>query len=86
MRSRYSAYARGNAEYLLETWHHSTRPAELELDDTRWYRLDILASTKGGPLDSVGTVEFEAFFRGGSQHENSTFVREGGRWLYVAAL
>ena len=86
MRSRYSAYATGNAGYLLDTWHATTRPASLELDDTRWYRLDILGSTKGGPLDHVGTVEFEAFYRGGSQHENSSFVREQGRWFYVAAL
>jgi SEC-C motif-containing protein len=87
MRSRYSAFATGNAAYLVETWHASTRPAAMELDDgIRWYRLDILATTKGGPLDSTGTVEFEAFYRGGSQRELSSFVKEQGRWFYVAAL
>ena len=86
MRSRYSAYATGNAAYLLATWHPSTRPAGLHPGDTRWYRLDILGTTKGGPLDRTGTVEFEAFYRGGSQHENSSFVREQGRWFYLAAL
>lgn len=86
MRSRYSAYVIGNLDYILATWHPSTRPTDMLLDeDTRWYRLDILATTKGGPLDREGTVEFEAFYRGGSQHENSSFVREQGRWLYVAA-
>lgn len=85
MRSRYSAYAIGDAAYVLATWHPSTRPADLHLDDTRWYRLDILGTTKGGPLDHTGTVEFEAFYRGGSQRENSSFVREQGRWYYVAA-
>lgn len=86
MRSRYSAFATGNAEYLLATWHPSTRPGELELDaDTRWYRLDILATAKGAPLDREGVVEFEAFYRGGSQRERSSFVREGGRWYYLAA-
>jgi len=86
MRSRYSAYVTGDTGYLLDTWHPTTRPAALELDDTRWYRLDILQTTRGGPLDREGTVEFEAFHRGGSQHENSSFVRERDRWLYVAAL
>lgn len=89
MRSRYSAFAVGDADYVLATWHPSTRPATLELDpELRWYRLDIIGRSAGGPLDSHGEVEFEAFWRSpdarGSQRERSTFVREGGRWLYVA--
>jgi SEC-C motif-containing protein len=32
MRSRYTAFARGDAAYLRVTWHPSTRPAELALD------------------------------------------------------
>ena len=86
MRSRYSAFATGNAQYLLDTWHPSTRPATMELDDSHWYRLDILSTGRGGPLDSSGAVEFEAFYRGGSQRERSSFVRERGRWYYLAAL
>ena len=87
MRSRYTAFATGNVAYLLETWHPSTRPRAMELDaDTRWYRLDILATTAGGPLDTTGAVEFEAFYRGGSQREHSGFIREGGRWFYLAEL
>lgn len=88
MRSRYSAFARGEREYLLQTWHPSTRPPDLTLDaDIRWYRLDILATSAGTPFDTSGTVEFEAFRKGpdgaGSQHEVSSFVREGGQWFYV---
>lgn len=87
MRSRYSAFATNNVDYLLATWHSSTRPTDLQVDeDVRWYRLDIIATTKGGPLDTTGTVEFEAFYRGGSQRENSAFTREGGRWFYRAAV
>jgi len=91
MRSRFSAFAVGDAEYLLATWHRSTRPPSLELDpELRWYRLDILGTSAGGPLDHEGTVEFEAFYRSpagaGSQRENSRFVREDGRWYYVRAL
>jgi SEC-C motif-containing protein len=87
MRSRFSAFAVSDADYLLATWHASTRPSSLELDDRRWYRLDIRATRAGGPFETDGVVEFEAFYRtsagAGSQHETSRFVREGGRWFYV---
>ena len=87
MRSRYAAYAVGERGYLLATWHPSTRPAELELDaERRWYRLDILGKSQGGPFDTEGSVEFEAFYKGGSQYENSRFVRENGRWFYVTTV
>jgi SEC-C motif domain protein len=88
MRSRYSAFAVGDADYLLQTWHPRTRPTSIELDPAQqWYRLDILGSERGGMLDSKGTVEFRAWYRfdgmPGDQHEVSEFVREGGRWFYV---
>jgi SEC-C motif-containing protein len=90
MRSRFSAFAIGDATYLLASWHPSTRPQTLELDDgVRWYRLDILGRTGGGLADAEGTVEFEAFYKGterGSQRENSRFVRDAGRWSYLAAI
>ena len=87
MRSRFSAFALRLPGYLLETWHPSTRPASLELDDEiEWYRLDVISKSLGTPHDATGAVEFEAFFRGaraGSQRERSSFVRERGRWFYV---
>ena len=64
MRSRYSAFVVRDAGYLLRTWHPDTRPAELELDSgMQWRRLDILSTSRGGPLDSEGTVEFAAHYR-----------------------
>lgn len=91
MRSRFTAFAVGDDHYLLESWHPSTRPTTLELDpELRWYRLDILRTSAGGPLDHEGRVEFEAFYRSpasaGSQRENSSFLREAGRWFYVRAV
>lgn len=90
MRSRFSAFARGEAEYLLRSWHASTRPDGLELDDgLRWYRLDVESTERGGPFDREGVVEFTAHYKGaerGSLHEVSRFVRESGEWFYVAAL
>ncbi|MGF6821128.1 SEC-C motif-containing protein [Microbacterium sp. ZKA21] len=88
MRSRFTAFARGDAAHLLRTWHPSTRPVDLDLDDgIRWTRLDVLETTRGGPFDRDGVVLFEAFFReggvAGSMRERSRFVREGRAWLYV---
>lgn len=88
MRSRFSAFAVGDPDYLLASWHPSTRPSELELDaERRWYRLDIIATSGGTPFETTGVVEFEAYYRSpegaGSQHEVSRFVRENGSWLYV---
>ncbi|MGO2685036.1 YchJ family protein [Microbacterium sp.] len=88
MRSRFTAFATGDAAYLLRSWHPSTRPDDLELDaDTRWTRLDILDTAAGGPFDTDGVVAFEAFFRErgtpGSMRERSRFVREARVWMYV---
>ncbi|TYP88060.1 YchJ family protein [Blastococcus xanthinilyticus] len=90
MRSRYSAFAVGDAGYLLATWHPSTRPRTLDLDPAlRWTGLDVLATTGGGLLDRAGTVEFRAHWRSGGedgdQYEVSRFVREDGAWSYVDA-
>ena len=90
MRSRYSAYALGDANYLLRSWHPSTRPNAIEIDpETRWFRLDIIGSRGGGMLDTDGTVEFEAHYRHAGtadrQRENSRFRREGGEWFYLDA-
>lgn len=88
MRSRYSAFVVDEVPYLLRTWHPRTRPSTLHLDEAQeWRRLDIVESTRGGLLDTEGTVEFRAFYRvegaPGVQHERSRFVRDGRVWLYV---
>ena len=88
MRSRYSAYVLRLADYLLATWHPATRPSELDLsaDDTKWLGLEVKKHTLQD--DSHATVEFVARYRiagkGHRLHELSRFVREDGRWYYVA--
>ncbi|MFX0594960.1 YchJ family protein [Melissospora conviva] len=88
MRSRFSAFALGDAAYLLRSWHSTTRPARLLLDPRqRWTRLEVLGTEAGGLLDSTGVVEFRAHYREpgetGSVHERSRFVREHGHWVYL---
>ncbi|MGI8645664.1 MAG: YchJ family protein [Nocardioides sp.] len=90
MRSRYAAYAVGELDHVLRTWHPRTRPDSLEPDPTMtWTRLTILEVVDGSADDAHGIVEFEAHYRGptgaGVRHERSTFDRRGGRWVYVAA-
>lgn len=94
MRSRYSAYVTGDADYLLATWHADTRPQRLSLDDapgqrTQWLGLDVKRHRVTGT--DTAEVEFVARYRigGGSAvrlQEHSRFVREHGRWYYLYAL
>lgn len=90
MRARYTAYVRRLRDYLLESWHPSTRPVDFDFKDTdniRWLDLRVKQRTGGGPGDDRGTVEFVARSKTGGRahrlHELSRFVREHGRWLYL---
>ncbi|MDD2913921.1 MAG: YchJ family metal-binding protein [Gallionella sp.] len=87
MRSRYSAYVLKLGNYLLDTWHPSTRPATLDLatDNAKWLGLEV----KNSAAESAerATVEFVARYKTGGRahrlHEISRFLREEGRWYYV---
>ena len=88
MRSRYTAYTRGNGACLLETWHPQTRPASLDLGQpVRGIGLKIVATEAGGPEEDHGTVEFLAHHETGGRarkrHERSRFQRCDGRWRDV---
>lgn len=84
MRSRYSAFVKGDAGYLLRTWHPRTRPRTLDLDPRmRWTGLEILDTSDGSAFHASGTVEFRASYRGGALHERSRFERVDGAWVYV---
>ena len=86
MRSRYTAFVQGRADYLLATWHPSHRPASLDFDAAaQWLGLEV----RGHWVKDAdhAEVEFVARHRLGGRavrlHERSRFVREGGRWYYV---
>ncbi|WP_295393181.1 YchJ family protein [uncultured Thiodictyon sp.] len=88
MRSRYSAYTRGEADYLRATWHPTTRQQDVALDESvRWLGLKIVATEAGGAADRRGLVEFVARYKLGGRahrlHERSRFKRFQGRWYYV---
>jgi SEC-C motif domain protein len=89
MRSRYSAYALGDLDYLWRTWHPRTRPHTLTRSDEVWTGLQILDVAAGQRGDEEGVVEFRAHFRraagvrDGLLHERSTFAVRAGRWFYL---
>ncbi|WP_213957436.1 MULTISPECIES: YchJ family protein [unclassified Variovorax] len=87
MRSRYTAFVRERADYLLATWHASRRPSRVTFDaGARWLGLEVRARRLVD--DAHAEVEFVARQRDASGRasrlvEHSRFVREGGRWFYV---
>jgi len=88
MRSRYSAFATGAADYLLRTWHPETRPLSLHLDPRQhWLGLKILSAEAGTEQDDEGTVEFVARCkldgRAERLHEISRFQSTNDGWLYL---
>ena len=91
MRSRYTAFTRLDETYLLATWHAGTRPAALNIAgdiDTKWIGLDVKRFEVTGADSAI--VEFVARYKIGGRaqrlKEVSRFVREQGRWYYVAAV
>ncbi len=90
MRSRYTAFVCADEAHLLASWHPATRPEAVGVGAQEWLGLEVLDVVAGGPDDDNGIVEFEATFRDADErvrvlHERSTFLRDGGRWLYVGA-
>lgn len=88
MRSRYTAYTRGDGVYLSATWHASSCPKNLGLDEqpaTKWQGLNILRHEQQD--DDHAIVEFIARYkingRAYKLHETSRFVRENGQWFYL---
>jgi len=88
MRSRYTAYTLLREDYLLATWHESTRPAQLDLAaeaPSKWLGLQIRRPEQQDAEHAV--VEFVARYKVAGRahrlHEASRFVREDGHWFYV---
>lgn len=87
MRSRYCAFVLDLRDYLLASWHASTRPMELPPPEPglKWLGLDVKHSVQ---VDAEhGVVEFVARSKLGGRahrlHETSRFKREAGEWFYV---
>lgn len=92
MRSRYSAYVRQDAAYLVATWHSSQRFPDLQqrlsesFADTQWLSLNVTRCNQGSHANEA-FVTFFARYREKSQvmaiHERSRFLHEDHRWYYT---
>ncbi len=87
MRSRYTAFVRERADYLLATWHASRRPARLDFEPgTHWLGLQVKAHLpQGADRAEVAFVARQRDVAGRAHRlqERSRFVREAGRWYYL---
>lgn len=94
MRSRFSAYATCEVDYLVRSTHPATRKfhdaAALRrwASENEWQKLEIIATDQGTAADKHGTVEFKADYtdadhRPQTHHEKSSFRKELGKWFFV---
>ncbi|HET7838576.1 MAG TPA: YchJ family protein [Rectinemataceae bacterium] len=92
MRSRYSAYARHQIDFIVDTCVRDEEHG-IDLEATKrwsekseWLGLKIIRTEKGGPGDDKGLVEFSATYvldgLREEHHEVSSFVKREGAWLY----
>lgn len=92
MRSRYTAFATHQVDYLIDSHHPDTR-GETNRDEIRsfseaakWLGLQILRTEEGQEADERGRVEFIARYKEHGQerlhHELSLFLRHQGRWYF----
>lgn len=87
MRSRYVAFVQDRLDYLLATWHASTRPARLAPNPAglRWLGLQVkqheVLDDDHAQVSFVARSRWQG--RGQRHAETSRFVREHGHWFYV---
>jgi SEC-C motif-containing protein len=86
MRSRYSAYVVGDADYIIASTHVSERGSLVKDEVADWARSNIWKQLEIIKADA-STVEFKAHFRNRNgklqvHHEKSTFVYQEGKWFY----
>lgn len=90
MRSRYSAFALGLADYIMATTHPNNSDYTEEKNGWRNSILNFSQTTRFLGLkisefidgESEAFVTFEAILDGGSLCEKSRFLKVEGKWLY----
>ncbi|GAA5532512.1 YchJ family protein [Deinococcus aluminii] len=82
MRSRYTAYALHDTDYVRRTWHPDTCPPDLKLeeDEARYTGLTVHRA-EGNEVTFTATLRADG--RTHRLHERSTFTLLGDKWVYV---
>jgi SEC-C motif-containing protein len=94
MRARYSAYAEGKIDFIVEsTWPEKRDELDLEhirqwSESSTWQDLEIFEDSEARDERNEQIVEFKAYYLDADgqevvHHERSLFRREEGRWYFV---
>ena len=95
MRSRYSAYSRGEIDYIYATYATATKVQHSKQEISDWansvtfVRLEVLSASDPASLTDgdQGYVEFCAHYLQDKTlhklHEKSRFIREQQQWRYI---
>jgi SEC-C motif-containing protein len=96
MRSRYAAYAVGNADYLMDTTHPDNPAYSLDRQGWKKKILEFSKNTRFEGLTIVDFIDgkeeafvtFTAYLKQGDHDasftEKSRFLKITGKWLYVS--
>lgn len=94
MRARYTAYAIKEIDFVEATQVHTPdedfnkEEALRWASGSDWLGLEVKSTSKGGPSDSTGIVEFVAHYKDKASgtdlhhHETSHFIKKDGQWLF----
>lgn len=93
MRSRYTAFATGDVDYVMKTHDPDTvhqvdrESTEAWSKQSEWTGLEIVQTEAGGENDAFGAVEFVAHYKIKNtpieHRERATFRKHNGTWLFV---
>ncbi len=93
MRSRYTAFATGAVDWIIDSQIPEGRPftdrtaTEEWSKRSTWKGMQVLQTQQGGPDDEEGLVEFKAFYELGGEdiihHEIASFRKLDGAWHFV---
>lgn len=96
MRSRYSAYCIENWQYILHTYGEIQRQSlsasdlQASAQNTRWQRLEIVATSDYATNGQNNLVEFKAYYlfegRAHVLHETSRFEYQQDGWRYTTGV
>lgn len=95
LRARYTAFTRGDVDFILES-HHSKTKAEVKRDEIEdwsknsvWLGLKIVQIDGGRAEDEQGTIIFNAQYevegKAEDHWEKSYFEKENGHWRFLDA-
>jgi len=94
MRTRYSAFAANEPDYLIRTtdceseiFQEDQKVWREELRDfvskTKFEKLEILEREEG---ETEAVIRFKAYYNGGIHNERSLFRKKEERWYYTGAI